>query len=450
MGAFKAYDIRGIYNKDFDKETAYKVGYFLPSLLSTDHVVVGRDVRLSSPEIHEYLLKGITDSGADVYDLGLATTPMVYFATVFLKADASVQITASHNPKEYNGLKISRKDAIPVGGDTGLKDLEKLCNEGEITISEKKGEVKDYSYVRDEYVKYLRGFCPDIADLDISIDCSNGMSSLIIKDVLKDDSIHYIYDTFDGSFPNHEPNPLEVKNCKDIMKATVENHSDIGVIYDGDADRVMFIDEKGHFIQPDYITAVLGFYYSKIRNMESGNTLVDIRTSRSTEEYLKNLGYSVSMWKVGHAFAKVKLREIDGIFGGELAGHYYIREFFYCDSGILASLFVLKAASLLKKEGKSFSSLIESVVKYSNSGEINFRLEQKDEAIEALMRKFTEDRAPERVLDFDGYRVEYPDWWFNVRKSNTEPYLRIVAEANTPSLLDEKIREMKKIIGMFS
>ena len=304
MGAFKAYDIRGIYNKDFDKKTAYKVGYFLPSLLSTDHVVVGRDVRLSSPEIHEYLLKGITDSGADVYDLGLATTPMVYFATVFLKADASVQITASHNPKEYNGLKISRKDAIPVGGDTGLKDLEKLCNEGEITISEKKGEVKDYSYVRDEYVKYLRGFCPDIADLDISIDCSNGMSSLIIKDVLKDDSIHYIYDTFDGSFPNHEPNPLDERNCEDIKRETLKNRSDVGIIYDGDADRVMFIDEKGRFIQPDYITAVLGCYYKK--KGLSGNSLVDVRTSRSTTEYLEAIGFPPTLWKVGHAFAKMK------------------------------------------------------------------------------------------------------------------------------------------------
>lgn len=447
MGAFKAYDIRGIYNKDFDKKTAYKVGYFLPSLLSTDHVVVGRDVRLSSPEIHEYLLKGITDSGADVYDLGLATTPMVYFATVFLKADASVQITASHNPKEYNGLKISRKDAIPVGGDTGLKDLEKLCNEGEITISEKKGEVKDYSYVRDEYVKYLRGFCPDIADLDISIDCSNGMSSLIIKDVLKDDSIHYIYDTFDGSFPNHEPNPLDERNCEDIKRETLKNRSDVGIIYDGDADRVMFIDEKGRFIQPDYITAVLGCYYKK--KGLSGNSLVDVRTSRSTTEYLESIGFPPTLWKVGHAFAKMKIREIDGVFGGELAGHYYFRrDFFNCDSGILASLLVLSVVKSLKEEGRTLSQLIDSIVKYSNTGEVNFKLEEKDECISRILEHFKSEN-PSKILSFDGYRIEFPSWWFSIRKSNTEPYLRIVLEAQSKEEMENRLKEIKDIIGQF-
>ena len=447
MGAFKAYDIRGIYNKDFDKETAYKVGYFLPSLLSTDHVVVGRDVRLSSPEIHEYLLKGITDSGADVYDLGLATTPMVYFATVFLKADASVQITASHNPKEYNGLKISRKDAIPVGGDTGLKDLEKLCNEGEITISEKKGEVKDYSYVRDEYVKYLRGFCPDIEDLDISIDCSNGMSSLIIKDVLKDDSIHYIYDTFDGSFPNHEPNPLDERNCEDIKRETLKNRSDVGIIYDGDADRVMFIDEKGRFIQPDYITAVLGCYYKK--KGLCGNSLVDVRTSRSTTEYLEAIGFPPTLWKVGHAFAKMKIREIDGVFGGELAGHYYFRrDFFNCDSGILASLLVLSVVKSLKEEGRTLSQLIDSIVKYSNTGEVNFKLEEKDECISRILEHFKSEN-PSKILSFDGYRIEFPSWWFSIRKSNTEPYLRIVLEAQSKEEMENRLKEIKDIIGQF-
>lgn len=447
MGAFKAYDIRGIYNKDFDKETVYKVGYFLPTLLSTDHVVVGRDVRLTSPEIHEYLLKGITDSGADVWDLGLATTPMVYFSTVFLNADASVQITASHNPKEYNGLKISRKDAIPVGGDTGLKDLEKLCNEGEITISEKKGEVKDYSYVRDEYVKYLRGFCPDIEDLDISIDCSNGMSSLIIKDVLKDDSIHYIYDTFDGSFPNHEPNPLDERNCEDIKRETLKNRSDVGIIYDGDADRVMFIDEKGRFIQPDYITAVLGCYYKK--KGLSGNSLVDVRTSRSTTEYLEAIGFPPTLWKVGHAFAKMKIREIDGVFGGELAGHYYFRrDFFNCDSGILASLLVLSVVKSLKEEGRTLSQLIDSIVKYSNTGEVNFKLEEKDECISRILEHFKSEN-PSKILSFDGYRIEFPSWWFSIRKSNTEPYLRIVLEAQSKEEMENRLKEIKDIIGQF-
>ena len=446
MSAFKAYDIRGIYGKDIDEELAYKVGYFLPKLLDADHVVVGRDIRLSSPSLHDALVKGITDSGNDVWDLGLATTPMVYFATAFLSASASVQITASHNPKEYNGLKISRKGALPVGGDSGLKDLERMTKEEKIIVAEKKGSIKDYSYVKEEYEKFLKPYSAGLDTLSISIDCSSGMSSLIIKDILGEKP-HYINDTFDGNFPAHEPNPLEEKNCAQIKEETVRNGSDCGVIYDGDADRVMFIDEKGAFIQPDYITAVIGYYYASKGRV--GNALQDIRTSRSTTEALQRLGYKVTTWKVGHAFAKLKIREIDGIFGGELAGHYYFRDFFNCDSGIFASLLVLSVVRDLKEKGRTLSSLIEEIVQYANSGEINFRLDRKDEAIAALYKCFAEDEKPEAVMDFDGYRIEYPDWWFNVRKSNTEPYLRIVAEAKDKELLQSKLEKIRNIIGNF-
>ena len=447
MGAFKAYDIRGIYGKDIDEDLAYRIGYFTARLLSSPFVVVGRDIRLSSESLHNSLVQGITDSGTDVYDLGLATTPMVYFATVFLKAEASVQITASHNPKEYNGFKISRSGALPVGGESGLKDLERMTKEEEIIISERKGTIKDCSYVKDEYISFLRPYASGLEDLNISIDCSSGMSSLIIKSLLGEER-HYINDTFDGSFPAHEPNPLEEKNCKEIEAETVKNGSDCGVIYDGDADRVMFIDEKGNFIQPDYITAVIGKYYAGKGII--GNALQDIRTSRSTTEYLGNLGYNVTTWKVGHAFAKLKIREIDGVFGGELAGHYYFRDFFCCDSGIFASLLVLSVVSSLKKEGRTLSQLIEEIIRYANSGEINFRLENKDEAINALYSRFVDNDSPVRVLDFDGYRIEFDSWWFNVRKSNTEPYLRIVAEARTEELLNEKLDEIKSIIGRFN
>ncbi len=446
MSAFKAYDIRGIYGKDIDEELAYRIGFFLPRLLDADHVIVGRDIRLSSPSLHDSLVSGITDSGADVWDLGLATTPMVYFATAHLDAAASVQITASHNPKEYNGFKISRRGALPVGGDSGLKDLEKMVKEETVTVSEKKGAVKDFSSVRNDYISFLRPFAEGLDDLDISIDCSSGMSSLIIKDLLGENR-HYINDTFDGSFPAHEPNPLEKENCAQIAAETVKNSSDCGVIYDGDADRVMFIDEKGNFIQPDYITAVIGKYYAD--KGITGNALQDIRTSRSTTEYLEKLGFAVTTWKVGHAYAKLKIREINGVFGGELAGHYYFRDFFCCDSGILASLLVLSAVHNLRKEGKTLSSLIGEIVSYANSGEINFRLENKDAAIEALYERFVKNGNPIKVMDFDGYRVESDSWWFNVRKSNTEPYLRIVAEARTKALLNEKLAEIREIIGRF-
>ncbi|MBO8436155.1 MAG: phosphomannomutase/phosphoglucomutase [Spirochaetes bacterium] len=448
MSAFKAYDIRGIYGEDINEELAYRIGYFLPALLKTDHVVVGRDIRLSSQSLHDALVKGVTDSGADVWDLGLATTPMVYFATAFLNVDASVQITASHNPKEYNGFKISRRGALPVGGDSGLKDLEKLVDSGTLEIKEAKGSVKDYSHVKDEYISFLKPFAKGLETLNISIDCSSGMSSLLIKDILSDAKCHYINDTFDGNFPAHEPNPLEEKNCAQIKAETIKNASDVGVIYDGDADRVMFIDEKGSFIQPDYITAVIGKYYAS--KGRTGNALQDIRTSRSSTEYLESLGFSVTTWKVGHAYAKLKIREIDGIFGGELAGHYYFKDFFCCDSGILASLIVLSVVKDLKAEGKTFSSLISSIVKYANSGEVNFRLNDKDAAIKALYERFAENDKPSAIMDFDGYRIEFPTWWFNVRKSNTEPYLRIVAEAKDKALLEEKLGEIKAIIAKFS
>lgn len=266
MGAFKAYDIRGIYNKDFNKDTVYTIGYFLPKLLKSDVVLVGRDVRTSSEEIFEYLCKGIADSGSDVYDIGLATTPMVYFSTVHFEVGASVQITASHNPAIYNGLKISRTKAVPVGSDSGLMELEQMVLNDPIVVAAKKGSIitKD---AKTPYLAFLKQFVPDTSNLNLTIDCSHGMANLLVKDLLGNHH-HYLYDQFDGTFPAHEPNPLEVENCKDLEAAVLKNKSDIGVIYDGDADRVMFLDENGRFLQPDYITAVLGRYYlSKEKGM---------------------------------------------------------------------------------------------------------------------------------------------------------------------------------------
>lgn len=446
MGVFKAYDIRGVYNQDFNKETAYKIGYFLPKLLPCKFVVVGRDIRLTSDEIFENLCNGINDAGVDVWNVGLATTPMVYFSTVYLKAEASVQITASHNPKQYNGMKISRAMAIPVGGDSGLKELERMVNEEKVepVCPCHRGRIIDKD-VHEAYLNYLKGFLPDLSNLNLSVDCSNGMSSLFVHEIF-DDHAHYINDMLDGTFPGHEPNPLEVENCKQIMDAVKANKSDCGVIYDGDADRVMFIDERGRFIQPDYVTGIIGAYYLA---KEKGSVLVDIRTSRSTTEYLLKKGATeVVTWKVGHAFAKMKLREKHCIFGGELAGHYYFRDFNNCDSGILASLLVLQTVAALKKEGKTLGQLIDEIVVYANSGERNFKLEDKDGAMNALYEKFTK-LNPTKVLDFDGYRIEFPTWWFNVRKSNTEPYLRVVAEAKTQQELDEHFKEIEDIIHQF-
>lgn len=441
MGVFKAYDIRGIYGKEFNKEDVYKIGFFLPSLLKADKVLVGRDVRASSPEIFEYLTRGITDAGADVYDLGLCTTPMVYFCTAFYEFPASVQITASHNPKEYNGLKISKTGALPVGYETGLAELEGLVKTGTPSPSAKKGSIikKD---ARRDYMDFL-GRYKTAYSLNLAIDCSNGMAALFAKELFGD-SPYYLFDTLDGTFPNHEPNPLEEENVEALKVLVREKSCDLGIIFDGDADRVMFVDNKARFVSPDLIIGVLAKYYL---DKEKGAVLFDIRTSRSVSEYIIKLGGTPHMWKVGHAFAKVKMREINAVVGGELAGHYYFRDFFFCDSGILAALLVLSVADKLKKEGVSFSDLIDSLVLYAFSGERNFRIEKKNEAMEELKSLFTEKEKPKAFYDFDGYRIEFEDWWFNVRPSNTEPYLRLVVEAGTQELLKEKLDQLTKILS---
>ena len=326
MGAFHAYDIRGIYNVDFDKETAYKVGYFLPELLKTDKVLVGRDCRVSSQEIHDYLLKGLTDAGADVYDIGLSTTPMVYFGTANYGFKASVQITASHNPAEYNGMKVSRENALPVGYDNGLGTIKEWIDEGRpCTKAVKPGKVYNKD-IHQDYLSFLLKYKKDYSGIKIAMDLSNGMSSLYAREIFGNEP-DYIFENLDGRFPNHEPNPLVPKNVEALQELVRKTKADIGVIYDGDADRVMFVDENARFISPDLMIAVLGHYFLEERG-EKGIVLQDIRSSKAVGEYLAPMGGEMHTWKVGRAFAAHKLRELDGVYGGELAGHYYFRDFF--------------------------------------------------------------------------------------------------------------------------
>lgn len=447
MGAFHAYDIRGIYNKDFNKEDAYKIGYYLVGLLKVDKVLVGRDVRVSSDEIFENLASGITDAGADVYNIGLATTPMVYFSTARHGFNASVQITASHNSKEYNGMKVSRENALPVGYDTGLNVIEaEIKANAPMPRAIRKGKVVDYK-VKEEYVNFLRQYVGDYSHLSIGIDCSNGMAALLIKEILGD-SPKYIFDELDGTFPNHEANPLVPENVVDLQNLVRANKCDLGIIFDGDADRVMFVDENARFISPDLMIAVLGHYFLEEKG-QKGIVLQDIRTSKAVGEYLKPLGGEMHTWRVGRAFAAHKLREIDGIYGGELAGHYYFRDFYYSDSGLLACLIILNVISKFKKQGVTLSQLISRIETYANSGEINFRIENKKGVMDAVREHFISLEKPTASFDFDGYRVEFPDWWFNIRPSNTEPYLRFIAEAKSSRLLDEKVKSVRRILEGF-
>lgn len=445
MGAFHAYDIRGVYNVDFDKDVAYKVGYFLPELLGTGKVLVGRDCRVSSPEIHDSLVKGINDAGADVHDLGLSSTPMVYFGTAKYGFKASVQITASHNPKEYNGMKVSRENALPVGLDSGLGQIRQWIDEGKPTpVAGKRGSIIPMD-IHDEYVAFLRSYMSDLSGIKVAFDLSNGMACLFAREIFGD-SHSYIFDNVDGNFPNHEPNPLVHKNVEPLEALVRETGADVGVIYDGDADRVMFVDDEGNFVSPDLIIAILGKYFVEKRG-EKGIVLQDIRSSKSVGEFLEPMGMKMQTWKVGRAFAARKLREIDGVWGGELAGHYYFRDFFYSDSGLLASILVLGIVASLKEEGKTFSSLVKSITHYRNSGEINFRVEDKQGAMDALKDMFTSAGTPTAFMDFDGYRIEFANWWFNVRPSNTEPYLRFICEAVTDELLEEKTAAARALLS---
>ncbi len=298
--------------------------------------------------------------------------------------------------------------------------------------------------IKDDYYAFLMKYMPDLSGNKFAMDLSNGMANLLAKRLFGD-SVAYINDTIDGSFPAHEPNPLLPENRVGLVSLVKETGADAGVIYDGDADRVMFVDEKGGFVAPDLIIALLAHYFIDERG-EKGNVLQEIRCTKAVAEYLEPMGCKVHTWKVGRANAALKLREIDGVWGGELAGHYYFRDFFYSDSGLLASILVMRVLSNMKKKGYTFSQLVAGIAKYENSGEINFRLEDKTAAMDLVRDHFASQETPLAVMDFDGYRLEFKDWWFNIRPSNTEPYLRFLCEASSRELLESKVEEVKSLL----
>jgi len=441
MGIFKSYDIRGIYNREWDKDLAYRIGFFLPGLLETKRILVGRDARESSGEIFEALSRGMRDTGCNVTDIGLCSTPSVYFATAHFDFGGSVMITASHNPPEYNGLKISRAQAIPVGYDTGLNRLEQMVR-GEISPVSAPGKL-DTLDIRQAYLEHLEPYIEAVREIKAVIDCSDGMASVFIHDVMRNlqGEIITMYDQPDGSFPHHPPNPLIEANLADVKKRTLAEKADLGICFDGDGDRVMFVDEAGRFISPDLIIALLGLHFFRQSGEDHSGEVVtyDVRTSRSVVEYVEALGGKPVICKVGHSHAKKLLRDRNGIYGGELAGHYYFRDNYFCDSGMISALLVL---AILSRERRSFSELIGEIVKYHYSGEINFKTEAKDHIIDALLCEYG-DRPGATLTDIDGIRLDFPDWWFNLRKSNTEPYLRLVVEASSAQALTKRIAELK-------
>ena len=343
-------------------------------------------------------------------------------------------------------MKVSREQALPVGFDSGLGRIKAWIDEDRPTpVAQKKGEVHPMDIHKD-YLDFMLKFKGDYSNLNIVFDLSNGMANLFAKEVFGDEPV-YLFDEMDGRFPNHEPNPLVAKNVEPLKQKVREQKADIGVIYDGDADRVMFVDEKGNFVAPDLIIAMMALYFCDERGAKNPVVLQEIRSSKAVAEFLTQYGADVHTWRVGRAYAAPKLRDIDGLWGGELAGHYYFKDFFYSDSGLLSSLIVLRIVSALKKKGITFSEQIGKIAKYRNSGEINFRLEDKAGAMAAVCEHFRKTLGePQKFMDFDGFRLEYLTWWFNIRPSNTEPYLRFICEATTDEELNARIEEVSKIL----
>jgi phosphomannomutase len=441
MGVFKSYDLRGVWNREWDAGLARRIGWQLPGLLGAKDILIGRDARESSPEVFEALSRGILEAGCDVTDLGLATTPSVYFATAFYGYGGSVMITASHNPPEYNGLKISRAQAVPVGYDSGLEELERRSGEP-VRPAAARGRLKSLD-IRADYLRHLEPYRAQVRGIRAVVDCSDGMASLYIHDLARgmEAELSTMYDQPDGRFPHHPPNPLVEENLKDLKARTLQERAQAGICFDGDGDRVMFIDEQGRFVSPDLIIGLLGLAFFRPGQPDHRGEVVsyDVRTSRGVVEYLRELGAEPVMCPVGHSFAKRLLRERNGLFGGELAGHYYFRDHYFCDSGLMAALLVL---GILSRERRPLSELIAAIRRYHGSGEINFRVREADRIIAGVRESYREGERSE----LDGLRVDFPSWWFNLRKSNTEPLLRLVLEASTAQELVRRTAELKETI----
>ncbi|MEO8275634.1 MAG: phosphomannomutase/phosphoglucomutase [Thermoanaerobaculia bacterium] len=446
-GIFKAYDVRGIYPREIDEIIARKIGRAFLYVLDEDdlsagnQVVVSRDMRPSSAPLAKALIEGLTTAGLDVIDIGLATTPMNYFAIGYLKTAGGVQVTASHNPAEYNGLKFSKRDARPVSGDHGIPLLESSVKNDDLPASTRPGKVTTGD-VSAAYAAHVLSFLkrPEGArKLKVVVDAANGMAVVdrAIWDALGLDLIP-LYFELDGTFPNHEANPLKLENLRDLQAEVLEVGADLGVSCDGDFDRAAFVDEKGEPIGSDLATALIA---GVLLSRDPGkHVLFDLRSSRATGEWITEHGGIPVRERVGHSFMKATLREKDGIFGGELAGHYYFRDNYHADCAILA---VVEILNLLWSSGQKMSEIVAPLHRYAKSPETNFEVEDKAGKMRELAAAY-----PGGEIDWlDGVTVQFPDWWFNVRPSNTEPLLRLVVEARTAADLDRRFNELVGRIG---
>ncbi len=419
---FKAYDIRGIYGEQLNEDIAYKIGRAFAMYIGSK-IVVARDNRLSSDSLFEALTRGITDEGSDVYNIGLSTSPMFYFAVSNLVCDGGVIITASHNPPQYNGFKMVRSDAMPLSGEDGIDQIKQLVEENNFSSS-KKGNISTLDITD----KYVNSFEIKKYNLKVVVDTANSVSGLIVNRMFRGVSLFHLFSELDGSFPNHEPNPLEEKNIKDLREKVLEYGADIGIAFDGDGDRVFFVDEKGELISSDLIIALIAKLIDK-------KVLYDLRCSNIIKETARD---SV-MWRVGHSFIKKKMKDEDIFFGGEYSGHYYLKQ----GSSYFESPYFVIYKLFEAMENKKLSELIAPFKKYYHSGELNFEVKDKQSIIEKVEKNYSYGK----ITKIDGVRIDFDDWWFLLRGSNTEPILRLIVEAKSKELLDSKIKE---IVPFFS
>jgi phosphomannomutase len=441
--AFKAYDVRGIYGAELDEAGAYAIGRAYVEEFEPARVAVGRDMRVSAPTMAHALIEGAADAGAEVLDLGMAGTEMVYFAVGELGLDGGVAVTASHNPKEYTGMKIVRRGALPVGGESGLLDVRDRALRGEWRDA-KRGSVREED-IWSRFVDRVLSFVDvsSLRPLRVVIDAANGMAGAMLPPVLDRlpslDVVRCYFEP-DGTFPNHEPNPLLPENREFIMRRTREERADFGVAFDGDADRCFFVDDTGDFVPGDFTTAL--FAETILEKEPGGKVIYDVRASWAVPEAIRAAGGEPLMNRVGHAYIKQRMREADAVFGGEVSAHYYFRDFSQADSGVVPFLLMCE---LVSKRGKLSEVLAPFRERYFITGEINTPVADVDAKLRELEERFGgEDGA--RVSHLDGVSVDHDDWHFNVRPSNTEPLLRLNLEARSAELMERKRDEVLGVI----
>ncbi|HXH87252.1 MAG TPA: phosphomannomutase/phosphoglucomutase [Gaiellaceae bacterium] len=420
---FKAYDVRGLHPSELDEDGAYAIGRAFVEQFEPRAIAVGRDTRISSPAMAAAAIEGAADAGADVHDLGLVGTEMVYFAVTELGLDGGICVTASHNPKEYTGMKIVRAGALPVGGESGLFDVRDRALQG-FGAAVERGEVRQED-IWDGFVEKVLSFVDvdAIRPLRVVIDAANGMAGAMLPPVLERLPIDAVrcYFELDGTFPNHEPNPLLPENREYIVERMQAESADLGVAYDGDADRCFFVDDTGEFVPGDFVTALLA--QSVLEKEPGGKVIYDVRASWAVPKTIEEAGGTALINRVGHAYIKHRMREDGAVFGGEVSAHYYFCDFSQADSGVVPFLLMLE---LISKRGKKLSELLRPFrERYFITGEINTPVAD----VAAKLKELQERYSDGRVSHLDGVSVEYDDWHFNVRPSNTEPLLRLNLEA---------------------